>query len=325
MNEKIGTRRRGSAAVAAVLALIALALTVSLAGAVGAVQDDAGMFSSGARNSAEQRIAQIERNSGKMVQVITTPSLNGRDIGSVSRQAFQDQRINGVLLYFSRDDRQLAIQVGQNTRGAITTQDEAQIRDTIVNHFSSNDFDGGLLAAIDQIGNDLVAAVPSNGPQTQPRTSPQGQGISLMPILLIGGAILLVVLFVRSRARRNQASKAGSFGTGRAFPPGRGMSPMSGGFGGMGGGFLGGLGGSILGNILLGGLFRRGMGGSSRQDADPAQPDWMADDAGRVSGDDQVIGGWADAQNDGGVDIGDWDAGGLSGGDFGGDTTTGQW
>lgn len=124
------------------LALFALLLTAVPALAAGPVQDDGSMFSASARTNAESKIAQIQRDTGKTVAVRTVANLGGRDIATTADQFFQQQKLNGVLLYFAKDEKKFKITVGVDTRQAIATGEEAAIRDQIAQRFTANDFDG---------------------------------------------------------------------------------------------------------------------------------------------------------------------------------------
>src|SRR3954451_22488148 len=104
---------------ALLLALFVALATAAPALAASAVQDDANAFSAGTRTNAENKISQIQRDTGKGVTVKTVTNLGGKDISTTADQFFQQQKLNGVLIYVARDDKKLAVKVGTDTRQAI--------------------------------------------------------------------------------------------------------------------------------------------------------------------------------------------------------------
>lgn len=314
------------------LAALLLALSVAPTLAAGGVQDPAGMFSAKARDAANSRIQQISRDTGKDVEVVTVANLGGRDPSVEADRVFQQQRLNGVLLFFARDERKLEIKVGASTRQLISTQEEAAIRDQLVASFRKGDFDGGLLAAIDRIGNDLRAGAASGaGRAGAPVAAPAPQrsaGINWFPILLIvGGGALVLWLILRSARRSREQEAMQGYGAGYAPPggypaPASSSAPPAGGGwfgGGGGGGFLsglfGGLAGVFVGNALWDAFrgHRSGWDGGydSSAYAAPLQqdPGWSnADDAGVVSDSPADSGSWGDA-GAGDPGAGDWGSG----------------
>src|SRR5579862_4995872 len=147
-----------------VLAAMLLALAAFPLSALAAtpVQDNGNMFSSGAKNQATQIINTLQRQTGKEVVVYTVPSLNGQDPSAAADSIFRAQNVNGVLLFMSSQDRRLEIKVGQDTRQALSTQREAQIRDTILSDFRSNKFDQGLLDGVNGVRSALASAPASS-------------------------------------------------------------------------------------------------------------------------------------------------------------------
>ncbi len=202
------------------IAAVLLALFVFVGGALpalaaGAVQDDGNLFSAGARTNAENKIAQIQRDTGKTVAVKTVPNLGGKDISTAADQYASQQKLNGVLIYAARDEKKLQLKVGVDTRAAVTTAEEAAIRDQMTKSFAANDFDGGLLTAIDRFGTDLRAATPARNGSSQPAgvpataTTKSSSGFPVLLVVLLVIVIIAVVLMVVMRRNRTTSGPSG--------------------------------------------------------------------------------------------------------------------
>lgn len=200
-------RRRALSAV--FLAVVALLL---VGGSVLAafVSDDGNLFSASARSSAETKISQIQRDTGKTIAVKTVPNLGGKDVSTAADQYFSQQNLNGVLIFAARDEKKLALKVGVNTRPAVTTAEETAIRDQLTSQFAAGKFDDGLLGAIDRIGNDFRAATPARTGSSQPATAPvaarQQSGVSPFVVILAIIVIVALIALVFAVFRRNSGS-----------------------------------------------------------------------------------------------------------------------
>lgn len=308
-------RRRVAALLLALLVFVGSAMSVL---AAGPIQDDANMLSTSARTSAESKSAQIQRDTGKTVAVKTVPNLGGKDISAAANQYFQQQKLNGVLLYLARDEKKFKIAIGANTRQAISTTEETAIRDQMTQRFAANDFDGGVLNALDRIGTDLRAAVPARSGQSQPATAPakSNSGFPVLLIVLLVVAVVAVVLILMLRRNRGSSTPSAPIG-GANYGPQGGYGPGYGQPGGGGnvagsiiGGAAAGIGGAIIGNAIY----------DHFRDNNDQQGQQISGDRGSVgdygaSGDDRGV------VSDAPQDVGDWGSGGdASVGDWGGDS-----
>jgi uncharacterized membrane protein YgcG len=310
--------------VAMLLALVAAPLNAL---AATYIQDNGNMFSQNAKNQATQSIDRLVQRTGKEILVYTVPSLNGQDASAAADNIFRQNRADGVLLFMSRDDRKLEIKVGQDTRQALSTQREAQIRNTILNDFRANNqqgFDKGLIDGVNAIN----SALPNNGATGSGGLAPATQSgpnwVFIGMLVVIALLVVWVIAGIR-RARQQQPY----FSYGQQPPagsgPGYGQPGYGGGPGFGGGGFfsglMGGLGGALLGNALFD-AFRphdrfndssSGMGGG---DTGFRGQDWQGDDAGQVSDSGADSGSWGDSGGGGDVGFGGGDSGGGGGGDW---------
>src|SRR5690348_3157631 len=101
------------------VALLALVAAPLNAFAATYIQDNGNMFSSGAKNQATQTIDRLAQRTHKEILVLTVSSLNGQDAASAANAAFSQNRVNGVLIFASRQDRRLEIVVGRDTQQAL--------------------------------------------------------------------------------------------------------------------------------------------------------------------------------------------------------------
>jgi uncharacterized protein len=309
---------------AVLLALFVIFGTVMPALAAGAIQDDGNMFSAGARSSAETKSSQIQRDTGKAVTVKTVANLGGKDISATADQFFQQQKLNGVLIYAAKDDKKLAVKVGTDTRQAISTSEEAAIRDQLTQRFAANDFDGGLSNAMDRIGTDLRVAAPARTGQTQPvaATKKSGSGFPvILVVLLILLAVGAVVFLLMRRNRGSGTSGGASGGYGQNYGPQGGFGPgygqQGGGGPGIGGSIIGGaaagIGGAIVGNAIYDHFRDHDDDNRGQSVGDDAS---VGDDRGNVSDSGQDAGSWGDG---GDSSVGDWGGSDSGGGDPGSD------
>src|SRR5207302_1847373 len=139
-----GTMKRLLPVVAVLLALVAAPVSAL---AANYFQDNANLFSAGAKNQATSAIDDLVRRTGKEVRVITVPSLNGQNARVAAESAFQQNRVDGVLFYVSRDDRKLELVDTPSTRQALPPNRLDQIRQTMLADFRANNqqgYDKGL-------------------------------------------------------------------------------------------------------------------------------------------------------------------------------------
>ncbi|MBV8087940.1 MAG: TPM domain-containing protein [Chloroflexi bacterium] len=301
----------------AILAALAVAPLNALAATY--IQDNGNMFSANAKSQATQQIDQLVQSTKKEVLVYTVTSLNGQDPSTAADSIFRQNGTNGVLLFMSKNDRQLQIKIGTDTRQAISTQRETQIRDAILTDFRSGDFDKGLLDGVGAIRATLTnAPLPGSGSAVPVRQS--GPNVGLIVLLIV---LALVAVWVIAGIRR--ARQQPYFSYGQNPPPGGygapgygyGPGPGYGGGGGFFSGMLGGLGGALLGNALFDAFRPRdrfydnpGTGPGGFQDQG-----WQGSDAGQVSDSSADGGSWGDgggADSGGGFDSGGGDPGGGS-------------
>jgi uncharacterized membrane protein YgcG len=316
------------AAAGAGLGLIALVAALP-AVARDFVQDQAGMFSAATVAQLNDRIGSFNAQTGKDVVVVTTPSLGGANLQSAAATAFQQQSVNGVLIFIARDDRKDIIVPDRSgaQAGWFTPDVLRSVRTGMESQFRSENYDAGVTAAVDGVLNIYRAHLGSLGRTTGGAALPATRNVNSggLHISMFWWVIIAIIGFLVLRSILRAMSASRSYGPGAVppggvppggVPPGGGYGPGYG-YGGWGGGgsfwsgLLGGLGGAWLGNELF-----RGGGGVA-----PTQAGQITSDSGGSWGNAADSGGWqSDAgQADlGGSSGGDWSGGGFGGGDGGG-------
>ncbi|MBI2616731.1 TPM domain-containing protein [Candidatus Gottesmanbacteria bacterium] len=209
---------------------------------IGYVNDFAEIYSPAFRSSLESDLAQYEKDSGNEFAVATIKSLEGMDIETYAVELFEKWKIgkkgqdNGLLLLISRDDRNVRIEVGYGLEQYVTDARAGDvIRNDIVPAFQKNDYEGGTLAAVEELQGYISGEiVPQNS-----GVDSYSETVREMQIFLVGGIFAFFVL---------STYLAGYFGRTKESWPGAVL-----------GGVLGGLGGfflvSALGMIIGAGLF----------------------------------------------------------------------
>jgi uncharacterized protein len=214
------------------------------------VHDEANILSVQVTQRLES-ILQSERDStSNQIAVLIISSLEGESLEEYSLRVAEKWRLgksnkdNGVLLFISKDDKKMRIEVGYGLEGALTDAMSSRIiRNEIAPRFRQGDYDGGVQAGIVAIIQAIKGEYVNDDPPPKKRHSKRSPLATILIVILI---IILV-----SRGRRG--------GGGGTWSAGRGwMGPI----GGFGGGSWGGGGGGFSGGSFGGGG-GFGGGGSS--------------------------------------------------------------
>ncbi len=146
-------------AAAALVLIPALALAYQNPGLPkGAVNDFAGMLTSGQIEELEMKLSSFQNQTGNAIVIATINNLGGDTVENFAVQLFKDWGIgengkdNGVLILTSKEDREMRIEVGYGLEGALTdAQSFWIIRDVLTPAFKNGDYAGGLNGAADKI------------------------------------------------------------------------------------------------------------------------------------------------------------------------------
>ncbi len=311
------------------------------------VIDDGKMLKPETITQLDQKIDTIHSNTGKEILVVTVPNLGGQTERDVASK-YVGGGLNGVEIFMARDEHKLDINMSNNTRDYISDARRNQIRSQMLGYFRQHNFDQGVLAGVDAIGQ----ALPANSPRSQnplPYNTPYRGGQPYAPPhrgINWGGLILLaiIIFFVISliRAIGQRAMGGGSYVSGPGYGGGPvvgggGYYPPSGG-GGLMTGLLGGLGGAVVGNWLydkFSGRENEGNYGGNYGGGGYADPNYGGNVGGggsestyQQSADTGMSydtgGSWdSGSSSSSAADTGGWGGGGDSGGSVGGSFDSG--
>jgi uncharacterized membrane protein YgcG len=334
---------------------VALAATLLAAPAdASSVRDSAKMFSRDVVRKAEARLESLERTTHIPVVIETIQEIAGLEHSAAQaarRKALdalavhRDEAIHadGVYILISKREHLIShVLVRERYSDLLPIEKRDAIRQAFIEDFKQQNFDGGLMRAVETIekslhgvsGRGRAERVPARVPAplqhgAAGRKAVAGgstMGTFLLIVVGIFGVLLLLRLLGGLFGRSARPGMPGGMGMGR---PGMGGGPgyYGGGYGGGGGGFMsslfGGLGGALAGNWLYDQFTGRHGQVSSADTVSPPDYSAGAPDAGgdAIVGADDDPGGAASWDDPGGADTGggDWgggDAGG--GGDWGG-------
>ena len=171
--------------------------------------DQAGILSAGQAQAIENRLRGIEDASGSQVVVLIVPSTAPEDIAPYANRVASDWKIgrknvgDGLLIVVAPDDRRMRIEVARALEGAIPDLVASRIIDQqMAPHFRNNDYAGGILAALDQIGARIAGeALPPPTTRASPSSSSSSRSWSdtfsgFSSFLSLAG-LLLVCAFLR--------------------------------------------------------------------------------------------------------------------------------
>lgn len=205
------------------------------------VHDDAGILSPQTVGYLEQSLRHFEDSTSNQIAILIVPSLEGESIDQFGIRVAEAWKLgtanndNGVILLIATSDHKIRIEVGQGLEGPLPDAIcNRIIRNEIAPAFRRQDYDTGVIAAIDGICMAIKGEYRGTGPKQSKRGAP------LWLIILI----IIIVLAMRNRNRPR----------GSGWSSGGGWFIGGSGFGGGGGGGFGGFSGG-------GGSF--GGGGSS--------------------------------------------------------------
>jgi uncharacterized protein len=121
----------------------------------GRVNDYGGILSEMAERQIEAALAELEQTDSTQITVLTITSLEGDSLEDFSMRVAEAWEIgqagndNGAILIVSKQDRKIRIEVGYGLEGKLTDLMSGRIiRNVIVPHFKSGDFDAGVVQGV---------------------------------------------------------------------------------------------------------------------------------------------------------------------------------
>ncbi|MEP0775694.1 MAG: TPM domain-containing protein [Acidobacteriota bacterium] len=137
---------------------VAPAVALEVPYLTGRVNDHAGLLSGEQRESLENLLAELEKNTTAQVAVLTIPSLEGENLEEYSLRVAdtwklgQREKDNGVLFLISTGDRAMRLEVGYGLEGVLPDATCRRILDGLVRpRFRAGDFPGGIEAGVQAV------------------------------------------------------------------------------------------------------------------------------------------------------------------------------
>ncbi|RIV70653.1 TPM domain-containing protein [Flagellimonas aequoris] len=122
------------------------------------VTDNAGIFTSGQLEGLRSKLTQFETETTNQLVILTINDLEGVTIEEYANGVFNQNKLgqagkdNGILILFSKNDREVRIEVGYGLEPYITDAVASRIiRNTMIPKFKEEDYLGGLDGASDQL------------------------------------------------------------------------------------------------------------------------------------------------------------------------------
>ena len=245
------------ALLAGLLLIPEIALSATYPAPTGVVSDFAGIINSNTRTQLTNIIEEFKKVSSNEIAVATVVSLDNEPIENYAVGLFQAWGIgqkdkdNGLLLLVAPNERQVRIEVGYGLEGYINDALAGRIiRGTMVPHFKTGDFAGGILNGVVSI-TEIIAkkdnfefnaiAAGSISPDTKiyslgdtPATKKESGVSTVIKILVL---LAFIAFFIKNPWAFIFFS---GFGGGGSFGGSNRGGFGGGGFGGFGGGMSGG-------------------------------------------------------------------------------------
>jgi len=122
------------------------------------VNDYGNMISPETKSVLEEKLKAFEESDSTQVVILTVNSLEGDAMEDFTIRVAEKWKIghtkkdNGVILFASKNDRRMRIEVGRGLEGVLTDLLSGRILDNIIRpKFKAGDFDGGFISGTDSI------------------------------------------------------------------------------------------------------------------------------------------------------------------------------
>lgn len=233
----------------------------------GRVVDGANLLSPPQEQALTDKLAALEKQSGRQLVVTTLPDLQGYDISDYGYRLLRHwgigdkERNDGALLIVAPKERKVRIEVGYGLEGILTDALSSQIiRNAVTPRFKAGDMAGGIDAGTDALATllnlppDEARARALAAEREQRESRDDGSSIMLVFWVMIAVFVIVPMIFGRRGGKRFR----GGGGPVIIWGPGAGS-----GWGSSGGGWGGGGGGDWGGGGFSGGGGSGGGGGAS--------------------------------------------------------------
>ena len=222
----------------------------------GRVVDGANLLDPTKETALTDKLAALEKQSGRQLVVATIADLQGYDIADYGYRLGRawgigdKEKNDGALLIVAPNDRKLRIEVGYGMEGILTDALSSRIiRTAITPRFKAGDYPGGIAAGVDEIGTlmtlppEEAKALAAAAEKDARKQSSGGSGFMLVFWMIV---IAFIILSMLRRGGKGQRYRGGGgppvilWGPGDFGGGGSGWGSGGGGGWSGGGGFSGG-------------------------------------------------------------------------------------
>ncbi|MBV8316282.1 MAG: TPM domain-containing protein [Planctomycetaceae bacterium] len=129
------------------------------------VRDHAGLFSPEAAREADEALQALRREGRGQVAIETVDSLDGASIQRRAVERARELKVHGLYILIAKKEHELWVEPSDSARSVFTRSRVDAITGTLERAFKANNFDGGLLAVVEEIRKDtgVEAAGPTVG------------------------------------------------------------------------------------------------------------------------------------------------------------------
>lgn len=196
------------------------------------IYDNANLFSETAKTQARQTLEQVQQKSGVETIIETVNVQVPKFNSNHEKDKFWEQEIvskasergaTGVFVLISKKPGRVQVDFHRQVPG--NQQDKVKIRDSAVNHFKNQDFNGGLTAITKQISNLLVVTPTEEAPRPDPEPTPVVRAKHSKPIaakveavqpvkkeshvlfyfaFFVAAVVVVIVIAVRNDIKKNE-------------------------------------------------------------------------------------------------------------------------
>lgn len=232
------------------LVLISLILTTALSAVEipklkGRINDLTGVLNGAQTRGLENRLMNLEQQSGAQMAVLIIPTLAGENLEDWSMRVVEKWQLgekgkdNGVLLLISMRDRKIRIETGYGLEGSLTDAKAAYIiRNVIAPDFRRKNYYKGISKGVDLISG-IIMKTADISPKKLRKKKKNTSHFSVSLIIFI---IFVLISMFKGGGRRGGYRRGGTAvfwggsGYSSSSSSGGGFSGFSGGGGSFGGG-----------------------------------------------------------------------------------------
>ncbi|HJT40235.1 MAG TPA: TPM domain-containing protein [Sphingobium sp.] len=188
----------------------------------GRVVDEASLLSPAQEQALTDKLAGLEKQSGRQLVVATVPDLQGYDISDFAYRLGRawaignKDRDDGTLLLVAPKERKVWIATGYGVEGVVTDALAARIyRNAIIPRFKAGDFPGGIEAGVDQLATLLSlppdeARAQAAAAEAEDKKRAGSGGGGFMIIFWIIVLVVILGTMAGSRGKRGRRYRGGA-------------------------------------------------------------------------------------------------------------------